>query len=148
MGADGHRPNRAANAAPWSKGFFFSANTAPEALVMRYNAMTRWIQFRRRTATAALLGLAAVSALTATVGASAQTTPAPTGPQDPRSTQSDTRPGETLSDRLDRTGGVIRPPSDIAPEMRQARPPDPDPGTTPVIPPPGSPGGNREVEPK
>ena len=110
--------------------------------------MTKREQSRRRVATGALLGLVAVSALAATVSASAQTTPAPTGPQDPRSTQSDTRPGETLSDRLDRTGGVIRPPSDIAPEMRQARPPDPDPGTTPVIPPPGNPGGNREVEPK
>lgn len=110
--------------------------------------MIRRMQRRCRAATGSLLGLTAVGALAATVGASSQTTPAPTGPQDPRSTQSDTRPGETLSDRLDRTGGVIRPPSDIAPEMRQARPPDPDPGTTPVIPPPGTPGGNREVEPK
>jgi len=69
-------------------------------------------------------------------------------PQDPRSTGLDARPGETLSDRLERTQGVIRPPASIAPDMPQARPPAPDPGTTPVIPPPGTPGGNPQVEPK
>ena len=59
----------------------------------------------------------------------AQTNPpqAQSGPQDRRSTGADARPGETLSERLDRTDGVIRPPSSIAPQMPQARPPAPDP---------------------
>jgi len=84
-------------------------------------------------------------------------TPAPTMPtpdsstpvdprQDPRSTGSP-RPGETLSDRLERTEGVIRPPSDLSPGMA-VRPPVPNPGTTPILPPPGSPGGNPDVTPK
>ena len=60
-----------------------------------------------------------------------------TGPQDPRSTGSMSQPGENLSERLDRSDGVIHPPTDIAPDMA-IRPPDP--GTTRVIPPPGTPG--------
>jgi len=70
-----------------------------------------------------------------------------TGPQDPRSTGSVGRSDEPLSDKLNSTDGVIRPPSDIAPDM-SVRPPVPEPGTTPVIPPPGSPGGDRTVDPK
>jgi hypothetical protein len=65
-------------------------------------------------------------------------------PQDPRSTGS-TCPGENLSERLERCSGVIRPPSGISPD-NTIRPPDP--GTMPVIPPPGSPGGNPNVDPK
>jgi hypothetical protein len=65
-------------------------------------------------------------------------------PQDPRSTGSICR-GDTLSERLERCGGVIPPPRGIAPD-NTIRPPDP--GTTPVIPPPGSPGGNQDVDPK
>jgi hypothetical protein len=70
-----------------------------------------------------------------------------TGPQDPRSTGSVGRSNAPLSDKLDRTDGVIRPPADIAPDMA-VRPLVPNPGTTRVIPPPGSPGGDQSVEPK
>ena len=70
-----------------------------------------------------------------------------TGPQDPRSTSSLSGSSAPLSEKLESTGGVIRPPSDIAPSMA-VRPPVPDPGTTPVIPPPGTPGGYPIVEPK
>ena len=102
------------------------------------------------------LGLVAAVAGLSPTGARAQT-PAPNEPtpdsstptdprQDPRSTGS-TRSGESLSDRLGRSEGVIRPPPTLNPNMA-VRPPVPDPGTTPVIPPPGSPGGNPEVEPK
>jgi hypothetical protein len=68
-----------------------------------------------------------------------------TGPQDPRSTGSTTRSNEPLSERLAETDGVIRPREDVAPDMA-IRPPDP--GTTRVIPPPGSPGGNQAIVPK
>ncbi|MBD2750627.1 hypothetical protein IC232_28665 [Microvirga sp. BT688] len=70
-----------------------------------------------------------------------------TGPQDPRSTGSVGSSDAPLSDKLESTGGVIRPPATIAPDMA-VRPPVPDPGTTPVIRPPGTPGGDQSVEPK
>jgi hypothetical protein len=50
----------------------------------------------------------------------------------------------TLSDKLTQTDGVICPP-DIDPNIRA---PTPDAGRTPVIPPPGSPGGDPTVRPK
>lgn len=56
-------------------------------------------------------------------------------------------PGATLSDKLEKTGGVIKPPTGIDPGIT-APAPVPNPGTTPVIPPPGSPGGNPTVQPK
>lgn len=52
--------------------------------------------------------------------------------------------GESLSDKLARTDGVICPPN-VDPEIRA---PTPDTGKTPVIPPPGSPGGDPSVRPK
>lgn len=64
----------------------------------------------------------------------------------------DTAPGKSgstsgpLSDKLDRTDGVIHPPPGIDPEM--SKPPPPTGSTMPVIPPPGTPGGEPGVEPK
>jgi hypothetical protein len=52
---------------------------------------------------------------------------------------------ENLSDRLARADGVICPPADVDPEMKA---PTPDAGKTPVIPPPGSPGGDPNIRPK
>ena len=52
--------------------------------------------------------------------------------------------GESLSDKLARTDGVICPPN-VDPEIRA---PTPGGGTTPIIPPPGSPGGDPNVRPK
>jgi hypothetical protein len=66
--------------------------------------------------------------------------------QDPSTTGSTGSSG-TLSDKLEASDGVIRPPSNIAPDMTVPAP-DPNPGTTRVIPPPGSPGGNPNIEPK
>jgi hypothetical protein len=57
-------------------------------------------------------------------------------------TQSDSAP---LSDRLAAGNGVLCPPSGVDPEIRA---PTPDVGKTPVIPPPGSPGGDKSVQPK
>jgi hypothetical protein len=56
--------------------------------------------------------------------------------------------GENLSERLGASGGVIKPPADVDPGIK-APPKDPGAGSTmPVIPPPGSPGGDRSVQPK
>jgi hypothetical protein len=52
---------------------------------------------------------------------------------------------EPLGDRLAKSNGVLCPPTDVDPAMRA---PAPDTGNTPVIPPPGSPGGNPNVQPK
>jgi hypothetical protein len=64
-------------------------------------------------------------------------------PQDPRATGQDKRPGETLSERLDRNSGVIHPPAGVDPGIAVPVP-DPGPRSTPVIPPPGNP----SVQPK
>jgi len=54
---------------------------------------------------------------------------------------------ESLSEKLQRGEGVIAPPADIDPELRVPAP-VPDPGTTIVIPPPGSPGNPSLDRPK
>jgi hypothetical protein len=54
------------------------------------------------------------------------------------------RDGQTPSQKLGQTNGVICPP-DIDPAIKA---PTPEGGKTPVIPPPGSPGGNPQVQPK
>jgi hypothetical protein len=54
------------------------------------------------------------------------------------------RTNKTLSEKLDQTAGVICPP-DIDPAIKA---PTPNAGNTPVIPPPGSPGGDQTVQPK
>lgn len=89
----------------------------------------------------------------------AQTAP-PSKPADDRCASTEARPGEgtlsprgntggqggtALSDKLARSDGVLCPPRNVDPEMRA---PAPDVGTTPVIPPPGSPGGDPSVRPK
>jgi len=52
---------------------------------------------------------------------------------------------EPLSDKLARSDGVLCPPPGVDPDIRA---PTPDAGNTPVIPPPGSPGGDPTVRPK
>ena len=97
-------------------------------------------------------GIVAVSSLAASI-ALAQTAGQPRDPNmpDPRNvppekiepqqpgTTGSTGSGATLSDRLERTEGVIAPPTSTTPDMR-VTPPVADPGTTPVIRPPGAPG--------
>jgi hypothetical protein len=56
--------------------------------------------------------------------------------------QSDSVP---LSDKLAAGNGVLCPPSGVDPLIRA---PTPDVGKMPVIPPPGSPGGDKSVQPK
>ncbi|HEY3677957.1 MAG TPA: hypothetical protein VGL45_04500 [Bradyrhizobium sp.] len=50
-----------------------------------------------------------------------------------------------LGDKLARSDGVLCPPSGVDPQMRA---PAPETGTMPVIPPPGSPGGDPTIRPK
>jgi hypothetical protein len=52
---------------------------------------------------------------------------------------------KNLSDKLARTNGVICPPDHIDSDIRAPTPPG---GAMPVIPPPGSPGGDQSVQPK
>ena len=52
----------------------------------------------------------------------------------------------TLSTDLNRSGGVIKPPAGVDPEIKQT-PPQTG-AKMPVIPPPGTPGGNPGVQPK
>jgi hypothetical protein len=57
----------------------------------------------------------------------------------------DSKAGEPLSDKLARTDGVICPPN-VDPEIKA---PTPQSGNKmPVIPPPGSPGGDPSIQPK
>jgi hypothetical protein len=53
--------------------------------------------------------------------------------------------GRSLSEQLAQSGGVICPPAHVDPEIKL---PTPETGRTPVIPPPGSPGGDQSVQPK
>jgi len=52
----------------------------------------------------------------------------------------------STSSELSRSGGVIKPPGDVDPQMKQTPPSAGD--RMPVIPPPGTPGGNPSVKPK
>lgn len=52
---------------------------------------------------------------------------------------------KTLSEKLARSNGVICPPQRVDPQMEQTAPPG---GRMPVLPPPGTPGGNPQVQPK
>jgi hypothetical protein len=52
---------------------------------------------------------------------------------------------EPLGDKLAKSDGVLCPPSGVDPEIHA---PAPNTGNMPVIPPPGSPGGDPSVRPK
>jgi hypothetical protein len=65
-----------------------------------------------------------------------------TGPQQGTSTA----PSGSLSDELSRSGGVVQPPA--TGDQGVVPPPKAGHQSTPVIPPPGTPGGNQEIQPK
>ena len=104
------------------------------------------------------LGLAALALAAMTATAFAQ---APTAPRDPNMPDPKTVPaekiapqepgstgstGQSLSDKLQASEGVIRPPTTATPEMT-VRPPVPNPNSTPVITPPGT-SPSDPVQPK
>jgi hypothetical protein len=66
---------------------------------------------------------------------------------DPKAPAPEAAPRESLSNQLERNEGVIQPPRGIDPGI-DVPAPNPNPGTTPVIPPPGSPGNPSDVRPK
>lgn len=68
--------------------------------------------------------------------------PTAPGPTVPPPAVPDMRPGETLSDQMQRHNGVIPPTRDVDPDMHV---PAPDTGTTPVIPPPAV---GESIQPK
>lgn len=73
----------------------------------------------------------------------------PTRPKDSTEPQQGTSaapPAGSLSDELARSGGVVRPPA--TGDQGVVQPPKAGSQSTPVIPPPGTPGGNQEIQPK
>ena len=74
----------------------------------------------------------------------APTESTPQGNIAPQGTTTGQRP-EPLGDKLARSDGVLCPPAGVDPAIRA---PTPETGNTPVIPPPGSPGGDPSVRPK
>jgi len=78
--------------------------------------------------------------------ACARTTLGQGGDVDDKRPQDKAAQDKSLSDKLARSNGVICPPSHVDPDMKQ--PPPQSGGNMPVIPPPGSPGGNEQILPK
>jgi hypothetical protein len=90
--------------------------------------------------TAAVVGFGAIAALAAD--------PNPNGravTDQPAPLTSNPLSGTTSSD-LARSSGVITPPDDVDPHMKRMPPHSGD--RMPVIPPPGTPGGDQSVKPK
>jgi hypothetical protein len=95
-------------------------------------------------------GPATPQAQTATPAPVASTNCGPTKPVPPRGTiapegSTNSQAAEPLGDKLAKSDGVLCPPAGVDPEIRA---PTPNAGNTPVIPPPGSPGGDPTVRPK
>jgi hypothetical protein len=63
----------------------------------------------------------------------------------PQSTTATDPSAKPLGDQLARSDGVLCPPTGVDPEIRA---PTPETGKMPVIPPPGSPGGDPTIRPK
>jgi hypothetical protein len=90
--------------------------------------------------------LGVVPALAQSQGGSTLQAPNPDTQKTPTPSLPNT--GETLSKKLERSDGVIQPPAGIDPGATVA-PRDPGAGSAmPVIPPPGSPGGDQSIKPK
>lgn len=106
--------------------------------------------------TAVALSVCAGLATGALAQSIAPTNPVQPQPRDPNMpSQQNTLPEKidqsgttgSLSEKLEKSEGVIRPNMNVDPGMT-VRAPVPEPGTTPIIRPPGSPGGDQSVQPK
>jgi hypothetical protein len=88
-----------------------------------------------------------IAAVVAGFGAGAIAAEEPSGGRAGQPTTPTVPPASgTSSSELSRSGGVITPPAGIDPQMRQTPPPSG--ARMPVIPPPGTPGGDPSVKPK
>jgi hypothetical protein len=56
-------------------------------------------------------------------------------------------PGDSISEKLKKSDGVVKPPEDVDPQIK-VMPPKPDPNSTPVIPPPGTPQNRPDLDPR
>jgi hypothetical protein len=109
---------------------------------------------KNRSTASAILAIACAGMLAASAACAATARPDDATPPAPPNDEHGVRPSEgtsaprgDLSDELSRSGGVIKPRTDIDRDMRQGAP-DPGPQSMPVIPPPGTPGNNLDVKPK
>jgi hypothetical protein len=84
--------------------------------------------------------------LATAAGAFAQSRPPGPGADQRAPKSFDAQPGQSLSERLDQSGGVIHPPSDVDSGIHVAPPATGD--KMPIVPAPGSPGGDPTVKPK
>ena len=85
------------------------------------------------------LAIAFLGFVTAAVAAEEQGGKKPSAPPVPSAS------GSSSSD-LSRSGGVITPPIGVDPQIKQTPPRSGD--SMPVVPPPGTPGGNPAIKPK
>jgi hypothetical protein len=95
--------------------------------------------------------IAAGAMLSAAELSAAETNPTPapgtSSPNTPATPDAQQKPGNnSLSEKLDKNEGVLKPPGGIDPEMRV--PPEKTHDKMPVIIPPGEPGGDQSVQPK
>src|ERR1700712_1565456 len=102
----------------------------------------------------ALIAGSSIAAAQTPPSSSATAAPSPTNCAPTQSTtQGDVAPlgntadkqSEPLADKLAKSDGVLCPPTGVDPAIRA---PTPNTGNTPVIPPPGSPGGDPTIRPK
>ena len=93
---------------------------------------------------ALLAGAAGPAAAVTPAAPSAGNSLSQTVPVDRATSGSSTEP---LSDKLGRSGGVIHPPTGVDPGITQA-PPAIGSKSTPIIPPPGTPGSKSRITPK
>ena len=100
-------------------------------------------------AAASVLGwcLVAGAAPSSAAPASEEKSPGENGGVPPPGSSNQSGSGN-LSKKLDKSEGVIAPPRGVDPQMQVEPPADASSGKMPVIPPPGSPGGNPNVMPK
>ncbi len=122
------------------------------ASIRRFSAPKR--QFGKTAAAFVLLcGLTVAAALAGPVSApeviqkAIPQGEAPPGADEPDQADPSDSQGENLSEQLDRNKGVITPPATGDSEI-YTEAPNPNPGTTLVIPPPGTPGGDQSIVPK